>query len=202
MSDTLRLLVHELVDGFTDRDGEARPGLLALIGAQLTPGGGAKQEGGGHRKVSGSPSPWDDETAGLWLEVHAGARDLRDRLSYLLFGHAGPNLGSSDRGTIHALRALADLSDAATSRFPSSNLPGEVERVVAGWVRHARVTLGVDAKTIPIGECPVQDEEGNVCGQPLRANPVQLRDVVCWTCGSRWPREQWLLLGATISDTA
>lgn len=208
MTDTLRVLVHELVDEWTDRDGQQQRGLVHLIGDddELLPGQGAREEGGGHRKISGSPAPWDGIMGPLLLDIHATARDLRDRLFMLLFGHRAPELGVSNRCTILALEALPALAEAAEARFPSSSLPRNAEKELAGWVRRAREALLIDVPTIPIGSCPVllEDEEGNPapCGHPLRANPVHLRDVVCWNCGARWPREQWLLLGATISDTA
>lgn len=62
---------------------------------------------------------------------------------------------------------------------------------------HAAVTGERDTK-VPIGCCPVVDEEsGAPCGEKLRVSPWAL-NIRCAGCGTKWDRDEWLRLGAAI----
>lgn len=66
---------------------------------------------------------------------------------------------------------------------------------------HAQATSAVtgerDAR-VPIGCCPVVDEEtGAPCGEKLKVSPWALV-IRCTGCGTSWQRDEWLRLGATL----
>jgi hypothetical protein len=107
-------------------------GLLDLLGDLLPPGAGAKQEGGTHQKISGSPAPWSGPAAGVLMAIHAGARELEADLFYRRFRQQRRR-GGSDENTRLALAAIEDLASA---------LPEPVQRDAAGrvesWVDAAR----------------------------------------------------------------
>lgn len=60
------------------------------------------------------------------------------------------------------------------------------------------VVNGVRDQRVPIGCCPVVDEEtGAACGERLKVSPWALA-IRCAGCGTKWDRDAWLRLGAAI----
>lgn len=66
---------------------------------------------------------------------------------------------------------------------------------------HAQATSAITGERdvrVPIGCCPVADEEsGQVCGEKLKVSPWALT-IRCGGCGGQWQRDEWLRLGAII----
>lgn len=51
---------------------------------------------------------------------------------------------------------------------------------------------------VPIGMCPVVDEEtGAACRERLKVSPWAL-NIRCGGCGTKWDRDEWLRLGAAL----
>lgn len=71
--------------------------------------------------------------------------------------------------------------------------------------RQMRAALGLLDKHLPVGWCPVSTGHGRTCGAALRVRVGAAR-IVCRSCGTSWPREQWDALsvaqGTPVSDTA
>ena len=60
------------------------------------------------------------------------------------------------------------------------------------------VVNGEREQRVPIGLCPVVDEEtGAPCGERLKVSPWALA-IRCAGCGTKWDRDEWLRLGAAI----
>lgn len=56
---------------------------------------------------------------------------------------------------------------------------------------------GVWEQRVPVGCCPARVDDGPTCGEPLRVSPWAA-EIRCDGCGERWPRSEWLRLGATM----
>ena len=71
--------------------------------------------------------------------------------------------------------------------------------------RSMRAALGLLDRFLPVGWCPVSTGHGRTCGAALRVR-VGAERIVCRSCGTSWPREQWDALstaqGTPLSDTA
>jgi hypothetical protein len=68
---------------------------------------------------------------------------------------------------------------------------------LATEIRHleqrALAVINPPDRTIPIGQCPTQDDDGTICGATIRV-PAGTTDVHCGNCGTRFPPEAWLNL--------
>ncbi|GGM64181.1 hypothetical protein GCM10012275_38410 [Longimycelium tulufanense] len=55
--------------------------------------------------------------------------------------------------------------------------------------------------SVPIGSCPAPspDQDGSVCGAPLRVRPDAER-IRCRVCGASWERAHWDELGAALGN--
>ena len=74
---------------------------------------------------------------------------------------------------------------------PDLQLIGSLHRQADAVVNDVR------DQRVPIGYCPVVDEEtGAVCGQRLKVSPWAL--AVRCMCGAKWDRDEWLRLGAAL----
>lgn len=176
--ENIGLLVDQLLRGWREDHrhhikGESswRIGLLRLIAVQLEPVQFTTNEHGGRGgKVSGSPSPWADDLAGIWIDVHAGARVLEADLHEAIHGNRLPARervgtifaagflpafhvierqvirGRSDENTAAALLNAVDLVGQLERTTPGHPLIGRVERKLSEWVRRARHALGHDRK--------------------------------------------------------
>lgn len=68
--------------------------------------------------------------------------------------------------------------------------------------RQADVVInGTREAKVPIGHCPVVNDEGVPCGEKLKVSPFAC-EIKCAGCGTRWARDEWLRLGATIRGFA
>lgn len=139
--------------------------LAALTAAPPSP-----QEQYDHRKVAGSPTPWNDRYAMLSLEVQAGAR----RLERLLRSELGLPVRRRPPTWEHALAALAatvDLAAALDGQERGCELPREAEAWTAAWARRARAVLDEERPSeAPWTRCP-GGLRCHLCGSPLWLQP-------------------------------
>jgi hypothetical protein len=56
---------------------------------------------------------------------------------------------------------------------------------------------GVREQRVPVGCCPTRFDDGPACGEQLKVSPWAA-EIRCAGCGTRWPRAEWLTLGATL----
>lgn len=190
----LRRHVDELVTGWTDRDGDTYPGLIACITQHLTPvrladsGGNAK--GQAHSRITGSPAPWEAET-GEWLaDVHHGARRLEAELRHLAWGtDLRDRRGSSLRNTATCLHHLTRLVALLWER---DGEPGEraaaTARTIARWHQDGLLILGARRRSTEIRWADEQlREDGTTatitrtgvcphCGTSVRVQPTLIDD--------------------------
>lgn len=117
---------------------------LALDGQAVTAG-----PSGGHRKVSGSPAPWNDRAAGALLDIVSWSRDAEQTLRYMLSGYVRPTRGGSNGNTGEALRSLVRLAEAADD-VTQKRLRSELGNLV----RRAMEVLGDADPWTPLPAAP------------------------------------------------
>lgn len=127
----IRLDVEELA-----RDGGLLDQLEALLPEPVSdPTVGSAQ----HHKVSGSPAPWHNEAADVFLTIHAGARELERDLRYRVTGRLAHQRGGSDLNTKQALHAVTALVEAVDDIVTQ-----DAAAQVASWCRMARQVRDID----------------------------------------------------------
>lgn len=106
------------------------------------------------------------------------------------------------------VRGGYEKSLAGTVTVIANNLPwacsdysGVVDdlKLIASLHRQADAAVnGVRDLRVPIGCCPVVNEEsGALCGQKMKASPWASA-IRCAGCGTQWGRDEWLRLGAAM----
>lgn len=60
--------------------------------------------------------------------------------------------------------------------------------------------LGLRNDLMRVGHCPTLNDSGTPCGRALYADPY-LDTIRCHRCNAEWPRDRWLILGATLADS-
>lgn len=193
MTDTLRLLVHELVGRFTDHAGQQHIGLWFLLAVQTEPVHMDANDGSSHRKISGSPMSADAAVLGWLSDVATGARSLEDSLRTVAHTCERPR-GGSDANTVRSLQEIATLATTVRVMTPGSPWPARVEDQLASWVRQARHLLGVDQRPVRLPQvaCPYVHDDGRPCGAyTLRQIPEDGR-IVCLACRTVWTSADWL----------
>lgn len=91
------------------------------------------------QKATSSP-PWHPEAALVYFDIHAGVRDLEDKLLHVITGHPRSRGGTVDN-TKHALNAIPDLAAAAGP--PHAD---EAIRRAASWLRQAKQLHDIDQR--------------------------------------------------------
>lgn len=139
-------------------------GLLAQLHSLIAePTQNADQGTTGHHKVTGSPAPWNTEVAGVYMDIHAGARDLEDTLRARLgfarryAGKAAPGRqrpgprGATHQNTVLALLAIHDLANAAGPSAVKNALAA-----VESWVTAAQQVRDIDTaeRWVPVPRLP------------------------------------------------
>lgn len=157
--DDVAVCVDELVGSrlefWTDNQGaeHVRGGLLAQV-ALLIPEPGSpapKEVQFGHVKAPVSPTPWNDDAAAVFFEVHAGTRAIEAGLRMLL-GYTPVRRDGSNAATVDSLTALPNLIRAALEQHPDHEPrivrgrrktvnPRRAARDIASWPRKCRELL-------------------------------------------------------------
>jgi hypothetical protein len=175
----------------TDGRPDSIPGLYALLDA--TPG----EAGPGRRAPGfGSRSPANDHIIAMTDQrsIRVASGDP----------HSVPGvLGSwcreifEERQLVPPKRTVADMA-----RFLDTHLDWLSRQ---DWIADFHCELrelhsqlrSIGQQRRRIGLCPVTIDEGDTtreCGAALFA-PLAGDEIVCWSCGERWPRDKWLRLG-------
>lgn len=179
------------------------------------------QEQYDHRKIAGSPTPWNDRYAMLLLDVEAGARALETRLRYNLGLPWLPVERDGYRwarppGRAHAETALNQtviLAETLHGKEPDHDLAREALSRCLRWARRARAVLDeARPDELPWTRCP-GDLRCGMCGGPLWLKPgwedaaqLEREPVWCRTCvddtgaAVSYPSAVWARLVAE-SDT-
>jgi hypothetical protein len=130
--------------------------LLILLGplAALLPEKPNKPGHGGRAKRAHSPAPWNGPAAGVWMDIHAGARQFEQDLCALV-GLPVRSRGGSDRNTVHALERLPVLAERdADGR---SWQVTDAARFARRWVRDAEAVLGLHERITRLPKQPAHD---------------------------------------------
>lgn len=138
--DDLGLSVHEILR------------LLGPLAALLTDKPN-KPKHGKRGKQSASPPPWNSEAAGVWMEIHAGARHMERELC-ILIGLPVRSRGGSDQNTIYALERLPVLAGRDDGR--SWQVVSAVAEA-ARWVRHTQALLDIKELSRTLPKAPGHD---------------------------------------------
>jgi hypothetical protein len=169
-------------------------------------------QGAGHRKISGSPAPWNSTVGNLLTDIHAGARELADTTD-LALGNARQVRGSSDAGTMRALDRVAvnvrrlrsldqlgvlgELADWTAVRMSSWAVRAreQLDQLRPGEERWAKAPGGLT--------CP-NPAPGGECGRPLYLAPGWHHEpappAYCRRCTDEngqpcaWPFSAWHLI--------
>lgn len=146
------------------------------------------QEQYDHRKISGSPTPWNDRYAMLALDVEAGAR----RLERLLRSDLDLPPRRRPHTRAHAMAALAQtvsLAQALDGRTRGCELPRETEAWCTSWAKRARAVLDeARADELPWTRCP-GNLRCHLCGQPLWLKPGWADDPTAISRQPVWCRQ-------------
>lgn len=149
-----------------------------------------RSDGSTHRKISGSPAPWNAEPAAILTDIHAGARDLEQSLSLLARQHRYLR-GGADQVTVTALRRVAALIR-LTAPY-GYRLSADAARALSHWARACRRVLdeqrrGEEPPTRAPGglRCPTILDSGQYCDRPLLLPPgaanLRAPAVYCPAC--------------------
>lgn len=177
MTDMLRTHVADLLEGWTDREGEERDALLRMLGQHLAPVRLTDADHNYTSKITAGPAPWDDAVAHLLADISSGSRTIERGLD-IACGFQPRIRGGSDGNTRHALSRIPDLADTITANHPDgshADLLAEANITIGAWHRAALLLLGaerrwahirtVDDEGLPIvATCPY-------CQQPVRIQP-------------------------------
>jgi hypothetical protein len=135
------------------------------------PSAATSGDGSPHRKVSGSPAPWQDPLADHALRIEAGARQHAARLRWLL-EHRPHDWAASRAASRKAMADLAVLLPAALA----AGHHDDVERIakeVTAWARKARRLLWEERPDERLWTLPPQ---ARVAGTDGRYAWQRLRD--------------------------
>lgn len=69
----------------------------------------------------------------------------------------------------------------------------DLARELSDLERRALNVIDPPDRTIPIGQCPADMGDGDVCGAVIRV-PAGTADVRCRACGHLWPPNTWLTM--------
>jgi len=107
-----------------------------------------------------------------------------------------PERGGYEKSLVGTVEVIVNNLPWACSDYP---YVGPDLRLIASLHRQADAAVnGVRDQRVPIGVCPVVGEEtGAPCGERLKVSPWALA-IRCNGCGTKWDRDEWLRLGATI----
>lgn len=126
-----------------------RNGILDRLEAMLDASARHTGPDGGHRKVSGSPAPWNSEAANPLTDTAAWARQTEQDLRYALSGFLRPDRGGSNGNTGEALRAILRLAEAADE--PTQR---RIRRELSTLTQRALEALGEADRWVPLPVLP------------------------------------------------
>jgi hypothetical protein len=166
------------------------PGLYTLLAAWLTPG--SRQPGYSGSKTIEAPLPLREHVldlrgpggiVGVLEDWHAAIADAR--------GFTTPSRAGSIPARIG--RAVTALQ----ANLPWISLTWEQGTALAAEIRklHGQCHATIEPRdaSTPIGQCPSDLGDGQICGQTIRV-PKGTQTVHCHSCGTTYPPNTWLNL--------
>ena len=107
-----------------------------------------------------------------------------------------PERGGYEKSLDGTVKVIGDNLPWACSEYP--NVGPDLKLISSLHQQADAVVNGVRDQRVPIGCCPVADDEtGAPCGERLKVSPWAL-NIRCAGCGTKWDRDEWLRLGAAI----
>ena len=176
---------------------QAFPVLYRELGATLRPG---STPGSGGRVSVGRAAPLPVALGPLSLRGPGGIVSMllgiEQRWRIALDWERLPERGGYETSLAGTVRVIVNNLPWACSEYP---YVGPDLKLIASLHRQADSAVnGERDQRVPIGHCPVVDEEtGAPCGERLKVSPWAA-SIRCGGCGTKWGRDEWLRLGAAI----
>lgn len=183
-----------------DRAGEQLAkmiGLYAALEDALTPGNAPA--GAGHVTGATKTAPLPVALQPLSLRGPGGIVDsllgIEQRWRHALNWHHLPMRGGYESSLRGCVPVLANNIGWACDSYQQV---GDDLKLINSLHQQAdAVVNGTREQRVPIGCCPVVNEQQVPCGEKLKVSPFA-NEIRCGGCGTRWGRDEWLRLGATL----
>lgn len=147
--------------------------LLAMLWDLVPETGGAPSTGTMSHRASGA-APWNPEAGPLLYTISEEARRLEASLRRDVGGRLGQRRGGSDTNTLAALKSISRLAYGVPEHDAR-----RAARIIGGWIREARQTIGEDERPRGVPRAPGEDEATcPYCG--TYALRVVARDTRIW----------------------
>lgn len=169
---------------------ERMPRLYDALAAWLPPSGRRPELG--HAPAVEAPLPVRQEVldlrgpggiAGVLEDWRSAVCDARGFTSPARAGLTSARTGAA------ADALVANLSWISLTWEQGPELASEIRRLE----QRALAVISPPDRTIPIGACPSEGADGDICGATIRV-PAGTTDVYCRKCGTRYAPETWLNL--------
>jgi hypothetical protein len=177
---------------------QAMPGLYRRLGDKLIPEQASNNTG----HVTGSPAsarlgaaltPLDLRGPGGIVSLLLG---IEQRWRIQLDWEQLPVRGGYESTLAGCVTTLANNLPWACEQH--ADIGSELRLIGSLHAQAESTVTGQWEQKVPVGCCPTAVEEGGpACSEPLRVSPWAL-EIKCGGCGTRWPRTEWLKLGATL----
>lgn len=175
----------------------AMPALYGQLGDVLTPGAGSGNAG----PVSGATKtpPLPAALQPLSLRGPGGIVSqllgIEERWRIQLDWEPLPFRGSYEQTLPGCVTVLVNNLPWACAEY---GLVADDLKLINSLHRQAEgAVTGVWEQRVPVGCCPARVDAGPACGEQLQVSPWAA-EIRCGGCGTRWPRTEWLKLGAVM----
>ena len=187
-----------------DRAGEQLGKFIDLYGqleAALTPG--STPTATGHVSGATKTAPLPVALQPLSLRGPGGIVDsllgIEQRWRHALNWHNLPLRGGYESSLKGCIPVLANNIGWACDAY--DQVGADLKLINSLHQQADAVVNGTREQRVPIGCCPVVNDDQVPCGEKLKVSPFA-NEIRCAGCGTRWGREDWLRLGAVIRGLA
>ncbi|MGA5820831.1 hypothetical protein ACPC54_23560 [Kitasatospora sp. NPDC094028] len=200
-----RLLRHDELHRYACRVCEDRataqlramPGLYEQLGSKLAPTAAASNTGritgaSGTAPLPAALTPLDLRGPGGIVSSLLGIEQRwRDQLDW----EPLPFRGNYEASLAGCVTMLTNNLPWACEHY--ADISAEMKLVNSLHTQADATVTGQWEQRVPIGHCPTGADTGQPCGERLKVSPWAL-EIKCGGCGTTWPRNEWLALGAAL----
>lgn len=171
--------------------------LYHRLEAALTPG--STPTAAGHVSGATKTAPLPVALQPLSLRGPGGIVDsllgIEQRWRYALNWHNLPMRGGYESSLRGCVPVLANNVGWACDSY--DQVGADLKLINSLHQQADAVVNGTREQRVPIGYCPVVNDEQVACGERLKVSPFA-NEIRCTGCGTRWGRDEWLRLGAVL----